>query len=419
MSLKIKKSQVIFGLPLLLLLFQYGIIYNTDGLVMTIVNYADELIAVFFLLYIMKHILCRGRLTKYEKIILVIASSFMLVGIVSTIFHGMQPIAAVLIDAFACAKFMIVLVGTSILYRRLRFVFSIESLNSIVRLSVLLLFSLLIINVFVNEIFEPMTDRHLLFVQSQRLFFGHAAELAETSFFCLIILFYNERTKSNFIYMIMASLLVVSSIRIKEIAIVMLFWIMYFYFVKMKIKTKSILYLLCAVAVLVFGYDQFSYYYGNTETARSLLTITSIRIANEYFPLGAGFATFGSAMSNTYYSPLYYKYGLNTVWGLGGGENYNFISDTFWPIVIGEFGWIGFILIIVLFWFLFRNCFSMKTNMYCYIGGLSICFFLLVVSLGASSIFNPFSILCAAMLSYFNYQANLSGEYTKWELNRQ
>jgi hypothetical protein len=75
--------------------------------------------------------------------------------------------------------------------------------------------------------------------------------------------------------------------------------------------------------------------------ARNALYTTSFRIAADYFPFGAGFATFGGWIARIYYSPLYYDYGISFVWGLEEGGL--FLNDTFWPVIIGQFGFFGLI----------------------------------------------------------------------------
>lgn len=94
-------------------------------------------------------------------------------------------------------------------------------------------------------------------------------------------------------------------------------------------------------AVLVAN-GQFSNYYESGESARSLLTEGGFAVAQDYFPLGSGFATFGSAVTGTEgnYSPLYYRFGYNNVWGLAPGYTF-FISDTFWPTVVAQLGYVG------------------------------------------------------------------------------
>lgn len=60
------------------------------------------------------------------------------------------------------------------------------------------------------------------------------------------------------------------------------------------------------------------------------------------------FATFGSDQAARNYSRLYYQYGFNSLFGMNTKDG-SFLSDTFWPMAIGQFGWIGSILYILIY----------------------------------------------------------------------
>ncbi|MBN3038433.1 MAG: hypothetical protein JW869_03325 [Candidatus Omnitrophica bacterium] len=76
-----------------------------------------------------------------------------------------------------------------------------------------------------------------------------------------------------------------------------------------------------------------------SRQARNVLYATSLRIAKDFFPFGSGLGTFAGWISSLYYSPLYSQYGISTVYGLQKGGR--FITDTFWPYIIAQFGFFG------------------------------------------------------------------------------
>ncbi len=49
---------------------------------------------------------------------------------------------------------------------------------------------------------------------------------------------------------------------------------------------------------------------------------------------------YGSWMSRLDYSPIYHEYGLDQIRGLRE-RNSQYATDTFWPMVLGEFGVVG------------------------------------------------------------------------------
>ena len=69
---------------------------------------------------------------------------------------------------------------------------------------------------------------------------------------------------------------------------------------------------------------------------------TSLKILRDYFPLGSGMGTFASYGAAEYYSPLYYKYDLDGIWGLTP-ENPMFLADAFYP-TLAQYGIVGVIL---------------------------------------------------------------------------
>lgn len=81
--------------------------------------------------------------------------------------------------------------------------------------------------------------------------------------------------------------------------------------------------------------------------ARFFLYSTSLLILMDFIPFGSGLASFGTHASAVYYSNIYSKYGIDSVWGLSKSYN-KFIADTYYPS-LAQFGIAGVILF-VLFW---------------------------------------------------------------------
>jgi hypothetical protein len=85
------------------------------------------------------------------------------------------------------------------------------------------------------------------------------------------------------------------------------------------------------------------YVYTTAPAARTRLLWGSFQVASEHAPLGAGFARYGSYLAGVDYSPEYIKLGFDGVWGLSNmpGMSGAFLTDTQWPVLIGETGWLG------------------------------------------------------------------------------
>ena len=106
--------------------------------------------------------------------------------------------------------------------------------------------------------------------------------------------------------------------------------------------------------IIFFTWTKFNAYYveGFQEDAERMARPetykTGLLIMKDYFPFGSGLGTFASAAAAKEYSPLYYKYEIDDIWGLTP-ENPMFLADTFYPIVYSQFGFFG-VLMFLWFW---------------------------------------------------------------------
>lgn len=80
--------------------------------------------------------------------------------------------------------------------------------------------------------------------------------------------------------------------------------------------------------------------------ARFALYAGSVVVASDHVPLGAGLGRYGGWISREVYSPVYEEYGLHEIYGLSP-ENPEFVTDTFWPQILGETGVGGLIAYLV------------------------------------------------------------------------
>lgn len=112
---------------------------------------------------------------------------------------------------------------------------------------------------------------------------------------------------------------------------------------------RAIISLLAGIVLIAGGYAlegnvitaQVSTYTSSKESVRAILYNTSEKIAASNFPIGVGFGRYASYPSRIYYSPVYFQYKLNRVYGLSPSYPH-YIDDTSWPSVIGESGYGGF-----------------------------------------------------------------------------
>ena len=123
-------------------------------------------------------------------------------------------------------------------------------------------------------------------------------------------------------------------------------FIAFVFFIKQRLNFKSpktmIYVVLLVTVILMVTWTRFDAYYvsglSNDELARPMTYKTSLRILWDYLPFGSGMGSFACNGAWKYYSPLYYKYDLNGIWGLNEGGG--FICDAYYP-TLAQFGIVG------------------------------------------------------------------------------
>ena len=185
-----------------------------------------------------------------------------------------------------------------------------------------------------------------------------SAALGQIALCCGMIYFlFTEHTKRNRNIAIFLMLLGLASGKSKYIGECIAFIALVVY-VDKKIRFDNMAtYLkvgLLGTVIIFFTWTKFNAYYveGFQEDAERMARPetykTGLLIMKDYFPFGSGLGTFACAAAAKEYSPLYYKYGMDNIWGLTP-ENPMFLADTFYPIVYSQFGFFG-VLMFLWFW---------------------------------------------------------------------
>lgn len=127
-------------------------------------------------------------------------------------------------------------------------------------------------------------------------------------------------------------------------------FIAFVFYVKQRLNFKSpktmVYVALVITIILMVTWTRFDTYYvsglSNDNLARPMTYKTSLQILVDYFPLGSGMGTFACNGAWKFYSPLYYKYNLNGIWGLGDASVSSgcFICDAYYP-TLAQFGIVG------------------------------------------------------------------------------
>lgn len=185
-----------------------------------------------------------------------------------------------------------------------------------------------------------------------------SAALGQIALCCAMIYYlFSKQTKKNRNIAILIMLLGLFSGKSKYFGECVCF-IALVMFVKNRINFTSISTLLKVAAlgavVIFFTWTKFNAYYveGFQENAQEMARPATyetgmIIMFKDYIPFGSGLGSFGTAAAAKEYSPLYYKYHLDEIWGLDPA-NPMFLADAFYP-TLAEFGIVGLIFFLI-FW---------------------------------------------------------------------
>lgn len=124
-------------------------------------------------------------------------------------------------------------------------------------------------------------------------------------------------------------------------------FIAFVFFIKQRLNFKSpktMIYVALVIAIiLMLTWTKFDAYYvsglQNEELARPMTYKTSLRILWDYLPFGSGMGSFACNGAWQHYSPLYFKYNLDGIWGLSPNAG-GFFCDAYYP-TLAQFGIVG------------------------------------------------------------------------------
>lgn len=342
----------------------------------------------------------------------VLLALFSVCGLVGTFSNHYQPLGIAGLDWFLHMKFFFAMATTFILFRKKKTESLYCSLWPVVQGVVIFLFVTVVADIGLH-IF-PATYR--LGMRAEAIFYGIPTNLAAISFFLIGLLFrlYEYKKDKVVPYLGMLALIIFTTMRAKALGGLIFAAFLFFSVVRKRRGFGPITWIVSASGISLIAATQFVRYYmsDNFREARNILTLISMRIAKEYFPFGTGYATFGSAYSADPYSKVYYLYHINRIWGISK-EYSSFISDTFWPMIVGQSGFLGLLFYLILILVLAGKILSLrKGNVYTYASAIVVFVYLLISSTSESSFANPMSIPLAVLIGMAFVEQYQKGEFT-------
>lgn len=405
-----KKNQmkkILFIIILFLQVFEYALFEASSSF-----KCLDEMLAIISLVYVFLIVTTtRSIFLRFEAKLIGCLIIVIIIGLLSNLIFSYQPLESMISDLLIFSKFILGYFLSRFLFRNADIDMVKRAVIKICRAASVILMVSLVVNIFTN-IFPHYIDFRF-FMYSQQLFFGHPTFMGSTCVALMTLLMgFKEEGKNNTFYILLCIFVAFFSFRFKILVFLVFFAVFMFYESKKKQIGKFIIAVII-IAGLVFSYQQISYYYvDNMDFARNVLTVTSFKVANDHFPFGAGFATYGSFQSGVNYSPIYHMYGIDHVWGMTKRQH-PFISDTFWPMIIGQFGYIGLIFFLLFLLILMRMINKLRNLSYSfYYSSLACLVYLIISSTSESSFVQPFAVLFFYIIGTYVSQLVVKQEKT-------
>lgn len=297
-------------------------------------RYADECIALFCLIGLLIALATRKRFNIEAVVICSCVLILMIFGLLGTLIANIgQRLFAIAVDAFSLLKMPISYIYFKYIfssYQKRKFVDLMFPFASAI---VVIAFLCGIINLF----FDIGMDYDIRFgIKSFQFVYNNPGALGALMFACYAI-FVMKSDNRYVLLKVLAGLVILLTFRsgcIGALGVLVVFNV----FIKSKVKMRHIIFAI--IIAFLLGYSQLINYFFSGGTLRSTLVAGGIEVFKLYFPFGAGFASYGSDMAYRYYSPVYYEIGFDKIWGLNL-INGSVINDNFWPMLLGQFGFVG------------------------------------------------------------------------------
>lgn len=378
MKISLRKLNVFILLNLII----FQDVLNDNGL--SFMTYFDEIVVLLLFGYSLLH-KTNGKFRKKDIQILVLTLVYYIWGWVCQFKFSTQPMSIAFKSSLLSIKFFLLLSATLLISKHT------DKLRQLFKD----MYQIELVEVLVVSAFVLITESLNLSV-----FIWPWDLCAKSMFLILITLLYWNNSRKDYICILLCIALLLSTGKAKAFAALGIVALVIILIVKFAKKIKWYHVIVMGGAAIALAWNKIFYYYinGYGRYARSVLTLTGFKIANDHIPFGLGWGSFGSYYSGVNYSDAYFMYGLNAH-GEVGEATRAFLMDTYWPSVLGETGWLGCFIILILLYIVFSMVQKQyRLNIYYYAAGITGFAYLLVTTLEESGVMQPNLIWLALVL---------------------
>lgn len=320
-------------------------------------SYHDEVIGVVSAVYL---IFFRNRIEKRDMITIITLAVVVAIGLVSNLVSNLtSSLFSIGIDVVAITKLIFGFFALKYFLSDKEKQATINMLLPLSKLYTLASFVCSIISLFADI---GMSGEERYGIPAFRFIFFHSHQYVAVYMLVFGVLVCNTKMtdKERRFYYTLAIISLVLATKAPPIMFSVIFIGLSYYFKDHERVSPGIV-ILGAILIIALGWYQIENYLLRDDVPRHIFFEYSFKTANHYFPLGSGFSTYGSDQAARNYSKLYYQYGFDKMYGMTPDEGM-FLSDNFWAMAIGQFGWIGSIIYIGVFVRIFMTFSNKKYN---------------------------------------------------------
>ena len=361
-------------------------------------SYIDELLAIYAVFSLLIRMVSGQKIHKDELIILALLLLLIVIGVIGNVSFGIfTNTYSIIIDIISTTKvwlsYFLVIIQN---WKKDALDNLIQDIACIARVLVWILFGCLLISQVVDI---NMSGGVRYGIKAFKFLFDNAGNCSKLFYFLVPVLtadLYYKKTTYKKMVIGVALFVWLFTLRSRAIAFIAIYiLVMFFTGIKKNqtIKLKFIYVVPILLVAVLLTWDQIVFYFDSDTQARAVLFKYGLITLKDFFPIGAGFGTYGSDIAKTNYSKLYHKYGFNRIYGMSENTAY-YLNDNYWPMIMGQFGLLGLIVTVtVLFLFMKRVLKDLNTNKYFYLAGLFALGWLMLSSVASKS-YSEFSTIC-------------------------
>jgi hypothetical protein len=210
-----------------------------------------------------------------------------------------------------------------------------------------------------------LLNENLRFVKTIFREAGAFAAIMNIGIIISLFLFFSTRKRKYLFFAVFLTACILNTFLKKSILASLITWILFFYYYSNIGKIKYILIGISVPIIIVFFLNlinisnniaatvEYTSDNGPNDDVRISMYIASFKLASDYFPFGSGLGTFASVPSiYNGYSKVFDDYGISSIPSNSYSavlEESHTILDTFWPHILGELGFLCFILYLIVY----------------------------------------------------------------------